>query len=130
LRLHRHQNAVGAGWAGIVRARGEKARAVGAKLLVGNTLPDWAGLAGEEENDAGKALQAIRPLRLTAAAKGLAVVVIRHDRKSGGEPGQSGRGSSAFAGAMDTIVQIARAGDGAPRNRRTLRSVSRFSEVP
>ena len=49
----------------------------------------------------------MKPLQL-AAADGLGVVVGRHERKSGGDIGDSARGSSAFGGAVDTIITISR----------------------
>ena len=71
----------------------------------------------------------MQPLQL-AAAEGLAVTVARHERKSGGEVGDSGRGSSAFAGAVDIVLALRRAeGNGSP-NLRVIRSLSRFDETP
>jgi hypothetical protein len=107
----------------------ELCRAVGSTLLVIDTLPQFAGLAGDAENDSGAALAAVRPLQ-AAAAGGLAVVVARHDRKTGGDVGESARGSSAFAGAVDVILQLRR-GDGETRKSiRHLHALSRFDETP
>ena len=39
-----------------------------------------------------------------ARDKGLAVLVIRHDRKVGGAVGASGRGSNAMSGAVDIVL--------------------------
>jgi len=94
-----------------------------------DTLPHFAGLPGDAENNSGDALKAMQPL-LQAAADRLGVMVVRHERKSGGSVGDSGRGSSAFAGAADTVVAIRRL-EGL--NRKTLRliqSVSRLPDVP
>jgi hypothetical protein len=79
----------------------------GAKLLVIDTGPQFARLAGDAENSAGDALRVMEPLQAAAAA-GLGVIVIRHERKSGGEVGDSGRGSSAFGGAVDILMAIRR----------------------
>ena len=49
----------------------------------------------------------MQPLQQAAAAEGLGVLVSQHERKSGGEVEDSGRGSSAFAGAAD--IEIGRA---------------------
>ncbi len=52
------------------------------------------------------------PLRLIAA-ENIAVLFLRHDRKGGGEVGQSGRGSSSASGEADHIVHLQRkAGQG------------------
>ncbi|HEY5484444.1 MAG TPA: hypothetical protein VIK31_11660, partial [Propionibacteriaceae bacterium] len=56
-----------------------------------DTLPQFAGLRGDAENNSGDALEAIGPLQLLAA-DGFAILVTRHDRKSGGEVGESARG--------------------------------------
>lgn len=98
-------------------------------LLFVDTLPSWAGFEGEEENFSGAALEAIQPLD-NAAAAGLAVLYTRHDRKGGGAVGESGRGSSAFAGAADALLALRRAeGTGAP-NRRTLSGLGRLDGLP
>jgi hypothetical protein len=71
------------------------------------------------------------PLQAAAGA-GLAVIITRHERKSGGDVGDSGRGSSAYSGAVDTIVSIRRPQGDAQTgtNVRVLQSLSRFDEVP
>ena len=101
----------------------------GARLLVVDTMAQFAGLQGDAENNAGNALEAIRPLQL-AAAEGLGVVFSRHERKSGGEVGDSGRGSSAFGGAVDSIVTLRRPEGRTRPTVREIRAISRFSEVP
>jgi len=116
-------------WPDIVTTAVEKAASVGAVLLVIDTSPAWAGLAGDTENDAGSALQAMAPLQ-AAAATGLAVVVVRHDRKGGGELGESGRGSSAFAGAADILLGLRRANTEGHPTRRELLGVGRFDDIP
>lgn len=124
-------DARGLGWKVIVAAAVAYAESVGAALLIVDTLPQWAGVAGDGENTSGEALRAMAPLQ-AAAAKGLAIIIARHERKSGGDVGDSGRGSSAFSGAVDTIVSLRRpAGDAhAGANVRILECLSRFDEVP
>ena len=67
------------------------------------------------------------PLQI-AAADGLAIVVTRHERKAGGDVGDSGRGSTAFGGAVDIILAIRRI-DGTSNARRVY-GLSRFDETP
>ena len=119
----------GMGWPEVAAAAVKECRRIGASLLVVDTLSQFAGLTGDKENNSGDALEAIRPLQ-EAAAEGIGVVVIRHERKSGGEVGDSGRGSSAFAGAVDIVVSLRRPEGNSSRNRRLLRSLSRFHETP
>lgn len=116
-------------WPVVVNAAVEKALAVGAEQLVVDTVGQFAGLRGESENNSGDALAAVEPLQM-AAAKGLAVDVVRHERKGGGEVGESGRGSSAFSAAVDIIVSIRRAEGNTKPTVRVLQTLSRFSETP
>jgi hypothetical protein len=120
---------IGLTWPAIVRETLAECEKRGCKILIVDTLPPFAGLRGDDENKSGSAFDALNPL-LEAAASGLAVVVVRHERKAGGEVGESGRGSTAFTGFVDTVVQLRR-----PRGRhapgvRELNFLSRFPEIP
>ena len=119
----------GRDWADVAAAATDAAVDLGAGLLITDTLSDWAGVRGDDENDAGRALEAMRPLHAAAAA-GLAVVSVRHDRKSGGAVGESSRGSSAFGGAADVIISLRRTQGQGHENRRTLLAVGRFDDTP
>jgi len=119
----------GAAWPEVAAAAARECRSNAAALLVVDTLGQFAGLTGDSENDAGAALAAMEPLQ-RAAADGLAVLVFRHERKSGGEVGDSGRGSSAFAGAADIIVSLRRPEGRMRKTIRRLEALSRFSETP
>src|SRR5262249_33463310 len=90
-------------------------------------LPQFARIAGDAENSAGDALAVMYPLQIVAAMEGLAVVVARHERKAGGDVGDSARGSSAFAGAVDAILSIRRPKGNQPLTFRTIRTFSRDS---
>lgn len=98
-------------------------------VLVADTIGRLAGLAGDSENDAGDAQTAMAPLEAAAAA-GLAVVVGRHARKSGGDPETAGRGSSAWSGISDIVIQLTKVGASHPATVRKLDSASRFEETP
>ena len=120
------QETIGMSWHSIARRAVQECKRRGAKLLIVDTLAQFAGLAGDSENTAGAALEALRPLQ-QAAAEGISVVIVRHERKSGGALGDSGRGSSAFAGAVDIVVSLRRPEGNYPRNVRLLQTVSRFN---
>jgi hypothetical protein len=116
-------------WPEIARLAVEKCRQVNAVLLVVDTLSHFAGLEGDSENDSGAAIACMKPLQ-AAAATGISVLTSRHERKSGGEIGDAGRGSSAFGGAADTLLSLRRL---AGRTRSTLRKIeciSRFDGLP
>lgn len=121
---------VGANWNRVVREATEEAVRRGAKLLVVDTLPQFAGLQGDAENSAGAALAAIKPLQEAAAVHGLAIIVVRHERKSGGQVGDSGRGSSAFAGAVDVVASLRRVEGNSRPTLREIHALSRFDATP
>jgi hypothetical protein len=121
--------AFGVSWPEVVREAVRECEASGSKFLVTDTLPQFAGLVRDAENDSGAALAAIEPLQI-AAARGIAVLTISHDRKGGGAPGDARRGSSAYGGAVDVLCALRRTEGNGPRNRRLLISVSRFDSTP
>jgi hypothetical protein len=118
----------GHAWPAVVSEAVTRCKQIGAVLLVVDTLPQFAGLTGDRENNAGDALEAMGPLQ-AAAAEGIGVLLVRHERKSGGDVGDSARGSSAFAGAADIVLSLRKPEGNAPKTRRLLQSVSRFSET-
>jgi hypothetical protein len=121
------RDSVGTAWPDIVASAMAECEARSAGLLVIDTLSRFTGIDGDGENDAGKADAAMAPLQM-AAADGLAVMVLRHERKAGGDVGDSGRGSTAFGGATDIILAIRRSEAGP--NVRTIHALSRFDETP
>ena len=118
-------------WADVVAHAARQAREFGASVLIIDTLSKWARIPGDQENSAGVAADSMTPLEVAAAGKPkLAVWVNRHDRKAGGEVGDSGRGSSAFGGSSDIIFQLKRANTEGHPNRRILTGVGRFRSIP
>jgi DNA-binding transcriptional ArsR family regulator len=67
-----------------------------------------------------------------AAAAGLAILVISHQRKSSGEFGEAVRGSNALTGGVDVVVELERPSRTLQlgNQARVLRAVSRFSSTP
>ena len=116
-------------WPAIVDLAVAEAAARDAGVLIVDTLAQFAGLKGDDENTSGAALSAMDPLQ-RAARTGLAVELTRHERKSGGEPGESARGSSAYGGAADIIVAYQKPDGQHVPTRRVLRALSRFPETP
>jgi hypothetical protein len=104
--------------------------AIGAVLIVVDTLPACARVRGDDENSSGRALEAVEPLQLGVDASGLGLALTFHDRKGGGEVGESGRGSSAYAGAVDIILHIERPGGNIAPTIRRLTAASRFEATP
>jgi len=94
-------------------------------LVIIDTFTDLAGLTGEDENISGPVLQALSYLR-PIAADNIAVVIVRHDRKEGGNVIESGRGSGAFAGAVDVLMALRKKGE----TQRTILGIGRPEGVP
>lgn len=128
LHVHFAHNSRGMSWSDLVGRSLRKCMKHEARLLVVDTLGQFANLTGDAESKAGEALEAMRPLQ-EAASHGLGVIVVRHERKSGGEVGDSARGSSAFGGAADILLSVRRA-EGNNGTVRVIQALSRFSETP
>jgi len=79
---------IGTEWPKVAKIAADKAMEFGAEMLVVDTLGQFAGIRGDSENSAGAAQEAMQPLQ-EAAARGLSVVITRHERKGGGEVGES-----------------------------------------
>ncbi|MDP9308188.1 MAG: helicase RepA family protein [Actinomycetota bacterium] len=129
-RVLRFGDVFGLDWPVVVEGAIAEALRIGARLLVVDTLAQFSGLQGEGENSAGDALTAIAPLQQAATLHGLAVAIVRHSRKGGGEVGESARGSSAFGGAVDVLLSLRRRDGHAPSTQRVIYSLSRFDETP
>jgi hypothetical protein len=124
------QDVIGKPWPVVVQLARDAAREMGARLIIVDTLSRFAGVAGDNENDSGAALTAMAPLQEAAAVDDLAIITVRHDRKGGGEVGESARGSSAYTGAVDIVLNLTR-GEGNTRpGVRILSGLSRFEETP
>ena len=124
-----YSDVVGKDWSMVANAAADEAIRRGYKVLVVDTIGQFTGLRGDAENNAGAALEAMGPLQ-EAAARGLVVIFTRHERKSGGEVGDSGRGSSAYSGAVDRILSLSRP-EGKTRNTvRKIETLGRFTETP
>jgi hypothetical protein len=105
-------------WSELIAAATERARDAGHRLLVVDTFPGLAGLADEQENDAGAIAHRLRPLQ-QAAADGLAVLFLHH-MNGYNQP----RGSKAFRGMVDISIRLLRKTQGSHVLR--LESESRF----
>ena len=117
-------------WPDVVAEAFAMARDVGAVLLIVDTLPACSRVRGDDENSAGRALEALEPLQVGAETAHIAVVVSFHDRKGGGEVGESGRGSSAYAGAVDVILHVSKPGGNLNPTIRKIEALSRFAATP
>lgn len=98
---------------------------IDAKFLVVDTFPQFAP---DSEQDSLSGLTALRPLQLVASY-GVAVIIVRHERKAGGSVGQAGRGTTAIGGGVDVMCHLRRKG-AKETGVRILTALSRFSATP
>ena len=98
-------------------------------LVIVDTLSDWAGIRGDDENSAGAAMAAMVPLR-NLADSGRAVWAVRHEGHRKGDVGETARGSTAFGGSMDILMSLRRTRGKGHETRRELHAVGRFDETP
>jgi hypothetical protein len=111
-------------WPGFVTAAVAKCVEVGSKLLVIDTIGPFSGLHGEAENQQGAAREVLHQL-IAAKNQGIAVLIVRHQRKSGGDIASAGVGAIAWGGGVDILANLEhRASDGT--KQRTLGIHGRF----
>lgn len=103
----------------------------GAKLLIVDTLPQWAGLEDNAENMTSGALKAVKPLQI-ACGEGIAVLANRHPNRERADlgAGKSSKGAGTWKGAVDIVLDLALPKNGEGERVRLLTSLSRFEETP
>src|SRR5215208_2772424 len=115
-------------WEELIAGVRAEANPFGADVIVIDVISRWASFNGVSEKDASYADLAVPPLK-ELVADGFTVIYARHDRKSGGDVGESGRGTSQLGGDVDQMFQLARpqGANNAP-NVRVLTNTGRFTE--
>jgi hypothetical protein len=78
-------------------------------LVFIDTLSIWAGI--EDENDDAKVTAALGAVMALAQSTGLAIILVHHTRKGGGEHGEAIRGSGAMLGTVDIGLELTYTGD-------------------
>jgi hypothetical protein len=119
----------GTAWPELVHQIERRLKDLKAGWLILDTFYAIAGLGGEEEGKAGAVDQAVAPLRHVAAVNDVAITLGRHERKSGGEVGVSGRGSTALTGAADVVCLLKRLPGNQFPNRRQLDVTGRIEQA-
>jgi len=83
-----------------------------------------------EENDAGAVEEALMPV-WKVVENGVGLLLIHHNRKSGGEEFTGMRGSGGLPAFCETLIEFSRDHDGDDRTpRRVLKAKGRYSETP
>lgn len=106
-----------------------KLQETGAKGIIIDTLSRWAGVKGEEENQAGAAATAMEPLEILRN-EGIAIMTVMHSGRGGhgGDVSNAHRGSSAWGGAGDVLLALENPNTHGHPNRRKLESLGRFHD--
>jgi len=130
LHVMTYWNAAQLGWEEICNQAERQCDVTSAKLLIVDTLSQFAGFSGEQENNSGDANASLLRLQQIAHNHPLAVIVVRHDRKSGGRVGLAGRGSGAFTAGVDVVLQLSRLDKGNWPTHRKLTAIGRYEETP
>jgi hypothetical protein len=118
------------GWEHAVREAGMEAIAHRSKVVIVDTFAFWAQVRDENDN---ALMQQVVSVLGELTAQGLAVLIVHHHRKSGGEDGDAIRGGTALQGAVDLIVEMVRpadAGEDDESTERELRAIGRFPDIP
>jgi len=116
-------------WAQVVEQVERKCIELRIGWLIFDTFYKVAGLRGDDENKAGAVDEAVTPIQSLAGRLDIAVTLTRHERKSGGEVGNSGRGSSALTGACDTVMLLRRLAGNRFPERRQLEVTGRVEQT-
>ena len=75
-------------------------------LVVIDTMGFWMQI--QDENDASQVRAGLQPLVDLARTSGVAVLLVHHNKKTGGKFGEGVRGSTAFTGNVDIILELTR----------------------
>lgn len=119
----------GLAWTDLVHGAILKAQQVGAVLVVIDTFRHWAGLPGDSAFKPGPITTHMAVVH-EATAAGLAVLLVHHQRKAGGEDGDAIADNNALAGAVDATMEIEYAKDGAPATHRQIVMKARWADAP
>jgi hypothetical protein len=82
-----------------------------------------------DENNNMEVIREVSPLLEMARETDAAVLLVHHERKSGGDDGRSIRGGSALFGLVDQAIFLERR-PGEASNKRTLKTLGRYDESP
>jgi AAA domain len=111
------------GWTTIIDRVGEQASTIAAKLVIFDTLSRIARVA--DENSASEMQEAVDKLS-PLHSSGISTLLVQHERKSGGDISDAGRGTNALTGAVDVLLRLGKTGGKGRSNFRTLEYLGRF----
>jgi hypothetical protein len=94
--------------------------------VIVDTVRAWCPQAEKSPEAANEVMQAVRQ-ELTEP--GLAVLVVHHDRKGGGDFGEGVSGTNALVGAVDVLIELKRVGGRVDDPRRRMVTSRRFEPM-
>lgn len=97
------------------------------KLVILDTLSLYWQI--QDENNNAQVVGHVSPLLHLARETGAVVLLVHHERKSGGEEGRAIRGGSALFGLVDQALMLERR-HGEKGSERSLKAVGRYEETP
>lgn len=101
----------------------------GVRLVLLDTLSSYWQI--HDENDNAEIIRRVSPFVYLAHETDAAVVLIHHERKSGGVAGHAIRGGSSLFGLVDQSLSLEkRLGGGGTENQRVLKALGRYDESP
>jgi hypothetical protein len=83
----------------------------------------------QDENNNMEVIREVSPLLEIARETNAAVLLVHHERKSGGEDGRNIRGGSALFGLVDQAIFLERR-PGEASNKRILKTLGRYDDSP
>jgi sugar phosphate isomerase/epimerase len=96
-------------------------------LVIVDTLARYWDIA--DENNNAEVIRCLSPLLDLARQTNAAVLLIHHERKTGGDNGRGIRGGSALFGLVDQALMFERR-QGATASQRVLRTLGRYEDSP
>ena len=123
----RHATA-GLSWEDTIGLATQKAKEVGAELVIVDSLSHFSRFPRDAAKDSGAVNEAFVALQ-SAAAQGLAVLPIHHHRKGGGEAGEGVRDSNAIVANSDIVLELS-PDKRFPPTYRVVEALSRFRSTP
>ncbi len=123
LRILQWKDARDRSWSELVEDVVQHAKNVDAGLIIVDTLNRFAGLKGEEENNAGAVAEVMAVLMGAAQKHNVAMLSIRHANKEG-----KARGSTQFDYDVDALFELQPYGGN--ENMRVLEGIGRSDEIP
>jgi len=99
----------------------------GIVLVIVDTLTQFWAVADENSN--AEVIREVSPILELARRTNATIVLVHHERKSGGDDGRGIRGGSALFGLVDQALLLDRR-HGGDESHRVLRTLGRYFETP